>query len=251
MYFVYKHTNLIDGKVYIGVTNQNPPSRRWRNGKGYKYNLHFYRAIEKYTWAGFNHEILFENLTKSQAEEKERELIKFYNSTNEKFGYNLESGGNLSKKLSPETRKKLSEAHKGQVPWIAGKKHTEEARKKIHEANLRRKPISEETKKKKSEASKGEKNGFYGRRHTEESRRKMSQSLKGRKVWNKGVPMKENVRRKASRIVLQYDKNGNFIAKFFGTNEAKRRTGICHIDLCARGGRKTAGGYVWKYEEDS
>lgn len=34
-YTVYKHTNIINKKVYIGITKQNP-IERWRNGEGYK-----------------------------------------------------------------------------------------------------------------------------------------------------------------------------------------------------------------------
>lgn len=50
------------------------------------------------------------------------------------------------------------------------------------------------------------------------------------------------------KIVLQI-KNRKIIAKFYGTNEAYRITGICqgHIAACCRGERKTAGGYEWKY----
>lgn len=48
--------------------------------------------------------------------------------------------------------------------------------------------------------------------------------------------------------VLQYDKNGNFIAEYYSAKEAERQTGITRIDLCCRGGLKTAGGYKWKYK---
>lgn len=90
---VYKHTNKTNGKVYIGITSVNP-EQRWNNGEGYK-NQEFYYAIEKYTWDGFEHEILFERLTKSEAEAKEIELISTYDSTSPKFGYNRHKGGNV------------------------------------------------------------------------------------------------------------------------------------------------------------
>ena len=73
-YIVYKHTSP-DNKVYIGITRMNL-KKRWANGKGYPHNKHFTGAINKYGWNNFKHEILFENLTKHEASDKERELIK-------------------------------------------------------------------------------------------------------------------------------------------------------------------------------
>lgn len=52
------------------------------------------------------------------------------------------------------------------------------------------------------------------------------------------------------KVVFQIKEN-KIIAKFYGTNEAYRKTGICqgHIAECCRGERKTAGGYEWKYKQ--
>lgn len=91
-YYVYKHTNLVNGKVYIGIT-KNDPSNRWKNGKGYSRQPYFYNAIEKYGWNNFKHEILFSNLSEYEACEKEIELINFYNSTDKAYGYNISFGG--------------------------------------------------------------------------------------------------------------------------------------------------------------
>ena len=79
-YTVYKHTSP-SGKVYIGITSKNV-KERWNYGQGYRNNEHFWRAIQKYGWKSIEHTILYENLTKSQACEKEKELIAFYKSTN-------------------------------------------------------------------------------------------------------------------------------------------------------------------------
>ena len=69
-YSVYKHTNKVNGKVYIGITYNKPEVRWGSNGIGYKRQL-FWNAIQKYGWDNFTHEILFE----SQAYQKEIELI--------------------------------------------------------------------------------------------------------------------------------------------------------------------------------
>lgn len=90
-YTVYSHTSP-KGKIYIGITKQKP-NRRWHRGLGYKHNTYFYRAIEKYGWDNFKHEILCTNLTKEEAEAKEVDLIKKYKSNDRHFGYNIHSGG--------------------------------------------------------------------------------------------------------------------------------------------------------------
>lgn len=90
-YTVYKHTSPVS-KVYIGITKMNP-IRRWANGLGYKNCTHFFNAILKYGWNNIKHEILFTGLTQEEAEYKERELIKKYNSNNPNFGYNIQLGG--------------------------------------------------------------------------------------------------------------------------------------------------------------
>jgi len=98
IYKVYKHTlpkefsGKENDKVYIGITLQRV-EYRWRNGDGYKGQTYFYNAINKYGWDNFIHEVLYDNLSKEEAEEKEKELISFYNSTNQQFGYNIQSGG--------------------------------------------------------------------------------------------------------------------------------------------------------------
>lgn len=92
-YCVYKHTNKLNGKVYIGITCR-PPEIRWNHGRGYKNNEHFYRAIQKYGWdEGFIHEIIADGLTKEVACQMETDLITEYDSTNYENGYNCSSGG--------------------------------------------------------------------------------------------------------------------------------------------------------------
>ena len=74
-YTVYKHT-APHGKVYVGITSQNPV-RRWRpDGSGYMQNFHFWNAIKLYGWDSFQHEIIASGLSKSEAFNLEVELIK-------------------------------------------------------------------------------------------------------------------------------------------------------------------------------
>ena len=82
-YTVYKHT-APNGKVYIGITFRKPETR-WSNGNGYSRQKHFYAAIKKYRWENIKHEILFENLSKEDACQKEIELIAQYKSNDPEY----------------------------------------------------------------------------------------------------------------------------------------------------------------------
>lgn len=160
MFTVYQHKNKINGKSYIGITRQKPKHRWGSNGANYKSSPHFYSAIKKYGWDNFEHIILYENLTKEEACEKEQELIKEYNTMNREFGYNQTSGGEyfimseesrlkksramlgnkngLGHPCSKEKARKISEAQKGMV-------FSEERKRKMSEkAKLRHIPCSEE-----------------------------------------------------------------------------------------------------------
>lgn len=114
LFCVYKHT-APNGKVYIGITSKKP-IYRWNNGKAYWQNKHFNRAINHYGWENFTHEVLLTGLTKEEACLKERELIAYYKSNKQEYGYNRSIGGehpNEGADVSEETRFKHSLARKG------------------------------------------------------------------------------------------------------------------------------------------
>lgn len=112
-FIVYKHTTP-NNKVYIGITCQEP-KKRWLYGKGYIHCKYFYKAIQKYGWKNIKHEILFENLTREEAIQKEIELIEKYNSNNQKYGYNLTKGGdgNFGVVFTEERKKNISKSKMG------------------------------------------------------------------------------------------------------------------------------------------
>lgn len=91
-YCIYIHTNLKNGKVYIGKAI-NPKTRWGHDGNGYKNCPRFWSAIQHYGWDNFSHEIIKENLSKEQADEEERFFIQYYNATDSTKGYNLTQGG--------------------------------------------------------------------------------------------------------------------------------------------------------------
>lgn len=50
------------------------------------------------------------------------------------------------------------------------------------------------------------------------------------------------------RAVLQYTMNGVFVKEYKNCAEAVRKTGIKHVHCAAKGARKSAGGYIWKFK---
>lgn len=63
---------------------------------------------------------------------------------------------------------------------------------------------------------------------------------------------KERISKKRGKPVIQFDLNMNFIKKWNGTIQASKQTGINEGNIweCCNHKRKTARGYVWKYEEE-
>lgn len=223
MYYVYIHT-LPNNKVYIGITHQNC-NRRWRNnGKGYRNNKYFYNAINKYRWENIKHEILFENLTKEEAEQKEIELIKQYKSNNKKYGYNIANGGNCLGTVSEQTKKILREKSLGNHN-AKGYVRTKEQREISRKVNL------------------GNKN-MLGKHHSEETKEKIRQAKLGKK-------MSLETKIKKGKPVVMFTKNNEYVNRFYSITEAHNKTGInlSNIRQCCVNNRKTAGGYIWKYEK--
>ena len=146
-YTVYLHINPKNGKVYVGITNQNV-HKRWKNGHGYVKCKKFYNAILKYGWDNFKH-IIFCSTNKDKALLLKKVLIKHYKNRN--LSYNITEGGEDS------------------IPSMLGKHHTDETKEKISKAGKR--PCSEETKRKIGLANRGSNNGMYGKTISDYARR--------------------------------------------------------------------------------
>lgn len=276
-YILYIHKSP-SNKYYIGITCQGV-ERRWRiDGSGYFKCPYFYNAIKKYGWDNFKHFIVRMGMTKNEAEEAEINLIKQYRENGYAL-YNISNGGNVAFAgipLSEEHKKKISESNKGKPPTIMseegkarlreslkgnqralGYHHTQETKEKLSKALKGRKlkPFTEEHKRRISESKKG-------KTLTEEQRKCISERMKGNKPseksiqrlieYNKTRDCPENLLKKISKPVLQYDTNLNLIAEYPSASEAARQIGIDNslISKCCKNKIKTAKGYIWKYKED-
>ena len=92
--FIYKVTNTINGKYYIGQTIQNVKERFYQHcatkcSKAVS-NMAIHRAIKKYGKSNFTVEVI-EEIDSANLNDRERYWIKYYNSYNN--GYNSTKGG--------------------------------------------------------------------------------------------------------------------------------------------------------------
>ena len=252
---IYKITNKINGKVYIGQTTKKYgfKARYSHKGEGiervYKEHKHFFdensnrcnihllRSIEKYGFEAF--EVIEEfdvAYSKEELDKLEKKYIKDFNCLNPN-GYNTREGGSHGKH-SEETKKKMSEAQKGEKHWNYGG------------------TISEEHKKAISEAVKGDKNYNWKRDFSDETRRKLSESHKGKPSPKKGTKNSEETRKKISESVrnspntrvkpiycIELDKV--WLTALECAKELNIDNG--NIGYCCRGIRKSCGGYHFRY----
>lgn len=209
MYYIYRLTNLVNGKTYIGQHKYKELNDGYMgSGKTLK------KAKIKYGIENFKKDILVFNIS----ERKYADLLEktFIASERENVGvencYNITDGGQggvvIGHTVSEETRKKISESLKGTHPSeetirkraesLKGHITSEETKRKISEANKGKHCHSEETKRKISESLKGRSTWNKGKRLSEEHKKKLSDAHKGQKPWNKGKTLSEEYRKKLS-----------------------------------------------------
>ena len=254
---IYGWYNTLTDMWYIGQTIDE--KRRFKTHIDYainkKDNNRFHNALRKYGLDNFIYCVLEDNVLKENLNMRETDWIEYYDSFY--CGYNLTSGGDTNVIISEETRRKLSESHKGIHP-------TEETRRKLSESHkgkgLTTKgkgrtpwnkgiPMTEETRKRMSESHKK-------RQFSEETRKRMSESHKGKKTWNCGktnvysdeAKRKISKARSKNKLINKYDLEGNFIKQYECLYDAKKENPNCsNISKVCSGKRRQDGGFIWKY----
>lgn len=234
---IYQIKNNINNKVYIGQSCDI--YTRWQHhlgrlNAGKHHSEHLQKSWDKYGSNNFSFEIL-EKCDPEQIDDRERFYIEKYNSTNSKFGYNLESGGSLYKTHSNETRKKISEGNKGKICSEESKKRMSEAQKIAQKG----KKLSDETKQKIGVALKG-------RVYSQETIEKFRELHKRENLSDETI---RKISEAAYKKVKQLTTDGVVINIFDAIKLAEEATGInhSHISSVCKGKRKTAGGYIWEY----
>ncbi len=148
IYSIYKATNIINNKNYIGFTSNITTRKILHKHETYNpklsgYTSYFHNAIRKYSWDNFVWEILYQSLDREHTlKTMENYFINLYDTFNN--GYNMSVGGEgplgyipsqesiekrkrfgilnhfYGKKHSQETLKYLKAMNIGQIPWNTG-----------------------------------------------------------------------------------------------------------------------------------
>ena len=220
-HYVYVIVNKINLKLYFG-------SHSWE-GTGVDKNYYgsgtaIKRAVRKYGKDNFIvYPIKFYD-TIEECRQAEEELLTKYDISNNIYCYNIKNGA-----VGWTSEDMTGEKH----PFY-GKHHTSESRKKISQAH-KGKPLSEEARKKISQANKGEKHPNYGKHLSEEHRKNMSQA-------------KKNIMTPIVAIQKDTGKVKIFESQMECSRVLGLYSG--RINDCLKGRRKTYKGYSFKYVEE-
>lgn len=220
-HYLYRHVRLdINEVFYIGIGTKHFKSKYKRSKSDYMRNKFWKNITNKTEWIA---EILLESDDYNFIQQKEIEFIKLYG----------------RRDLGKGTLTNLTEGGKGCVGYL----HSDSSK---HKMSLAKSKMSQETKQKIKEAR--AKQIF-----TEETSKLLSERVKAR-VKNgthnflKGKIGKDNHK---SRAILQFSLSGEFIEEYESMNELYRlyKWKGYHIGNVAKGNKKTAYGYVWKFKD--
>jgi group I intron endonuclease len=173
--FIYKITNKINGKFYIGKTSKSVEQRfkAHINCAKNRVNRHLYDAMNYYGYDNFTVELIEEIYSNLEANEKERYWINFYNCISPK-GYNMTVGGDGGYTLENWDESSRSELYKKQAKTRTGMKRTPEQKKNFSAAA------------KKREAEKTEEQKLIISKKISETHKKLGLSPPEDTKWKKG-----------------------------------------------------------------
>lgn len=261
MGFIYKITNKITGKCYIGETNRDDPEKRWKQhintinkNKGCPA---LKDAVKKHGIENFKFEIIIICFDEDRFR-YEKEYIQKYNSIVPN-GYNILPGGLggagfKGKKHTEESIKKMVEG--GKKFRENNPNHFETYREKLKES-MKKVNISSAIRNSEKWQKAKQEGRLGGRAHkdgklSDETKDKIKQSVNKYYENNSIEKHREAMAKSKGRRVVQYTKDNTFVKEYVSMSDAGRTSGVkaSNIQHVLAGRAKTAGGYVWKYVDD-
>lgn len=219
MAIVYRHIRLDTNKVfYIGIGNNTRRAYCKKNRNNYWHNV--------INMSDYKVDILFDDLSREEACEKEMEFIKLYGRKDLNNGtlVNLTDGGEDIKNLvyTQERRQKMSINSRGSLNLFYGKKHSEETKKILSQKALGKK-TSDAVKLKISKSLKGDKNYWYGKKLSDEHKLKLSIKAKSRKLTDKE---RDKIRNSSPKRIELYRYINNEFCIYESLRQAEMLIGI-------------------------
>jgi len=126
---IYRAVNIANNKIYVGKTTKTLTERRGDHAYRAKKRdgrIPFQLVILEYGIKNFTWEEIDQAESEDELNKKEKYWVAYFKADNPQFGYNITEGGS-NPKHTAETKRKLSEAHKGM-------KASEETKRKMSEA---------------------------------------------------------------------------------------------------------------------
>ena len=246
---IYKIENKVNGKVYIGLSSdvlkrfKAHKSALNRNGH---INKHLLSAYNNYGIDNFSFDIIeeCEPTNKELLKELEIKNIKKYKANDNRFGYNLTSGGDGVRDLSYESREKISIGESlDDVVQISndGKVINIFRNCRVAAEYFNKKSLKENIRNC-CDKRYGYKTslGYYWmyRKEYEEFGFDLNDYALPNNMFN-------------VKPIIQYDKSGKFIAEYKSARECSNITGIGYklISRVCNGQRQHTNGYVFKFKE--
>lgn len=179
---IYKITNILNGKIYIGQTIQDLKERWYGHCRSISNCTAIARALKKYGKDNFTIEQIDQADSLEELNKKEVEWISRFSSNTKGIGYNLTTGG-MNAIPSEETKAKM----RGPRPALSlkqmGKKVSEETKRKMSEAHIG-KVFSKETRERLSKAHTGKKFSLESVRKMSEAHKKTILCVNNNTIYN-------------------------------------------------------------------